>query len=249
MNIVKYRTREPALSPAEPSWRFPVGPVNANPALMAPTNTCGIAYRFRRGRSMGLNCFTPYQNELHVTTREGRLIFDGDFGPPPDADLQWPPFRTFGEKFYTYQILLDLKVGEGRAIRTEPHPRFYADSTNTVPIAVPALLRNWWPMMFFIVFKSPPEGATHVFRPGEPFAQVIVLPEESDVVVEEMGEDAQANCRLGVSMPVALRYRLKHTGLRHRTPCSMGPIEISSERRRQKSKRVKRRQGHYPCRD
>jgi Transposase, Mutator family len=38
----------------------------------------------------------------------------------------------------------------------------------SVPIAVPALMRNWWPMMFFMVFKSPAEGRTHIFRPNEP---------------------------------------------------------------------------------
>ena len=43
-----------------------------------------------------------------------------------------------------------------------PHPRFYADRTGTVPIAVPALVRNWWPMLFFMVFKSPSEGRTHI---------------------------------------------------------------------------------------
>ena len=64
----------------------------------------------------------------------------------PDGSLQWPPFRNFGDHFYTYQILLDLKVEKGMAIRTEPHPRFYTDRTDTVPIAVPALVRNWWPM-------------------------------------------------------------------------------------------------------
>jgi hypothetical protein len=46
--------------------------------------------------------------------------------------LQWPPFRNFGDLFYTYQILLDLKVEEGLAIRIEPHPRFYTDPTETV---------------------------------------------------------------------------------------------------------------------
>ena len=45
-------------------------------------------------------------------------------------------------------------------MRTEPHPRFYTDTTDTVPIAVPALLRTeWWPMISFIVFKAPREGA------------------------------------------------------------------------------------------
>ena len=51
-------------------------------------------------------------------------------------------------------------------------------------------------MMFFMVFKSPPEGATHIFRPGEPFAQVIILPEEFDVVVEIMGEEECAEREL-----------------------------------------------------
>jgi hypothetical protein len=52
--------------------------------------------------------------------------------------------------------------------------------------AVPALLRNWWPMMSFILFKSPAEGRTHIFRPGEPFAQVIIIPEEVDFELVEM---------------------------------------------------------------
>ena len=47
--------------------------------------------------------------------------------------MYWPPFRNFGEHFYTYQILLDLKVEKGMAIRTEPHPRFYTDRTDTAP--------------------------------------------------------------------------------------------------------------------
>src|SRR5262249_28955176 len=81
------------------------------------------------------------------------------------------------------------KAPQGFAIRTEPHPRFYADATGTVPIAVPALIRNWWPMLFFCVFKSPAEGQTHIFRPGEPFAQVIVIPEEADLELQPMTEE------------------------------------------------------------
>ena len=110
--------------------------------------------------------------------------------------MLWPPFRNFGDNFYTYQILLDLDPGEGFAIRTEPHPRFYTDRTDTVPIAVPALLRNWWPMMFFIVFKSPAEGRTHIFRPGEPFAQIIVLPAEAEFTLAEMDEEEAAEREL-----------------------------------------------------
>ena len=124
------------------------------------------------------------------------LILEGDWGPPPDGGVQWPPFRNFGDHFYTYQILLDLKVEKGMAIRTEPHPRFYTDRTDTVPIAVPALLRNWWPMMFFCVFKAPAEGRTHIFRPNEPFAQIIVIPEEADFELERMDEEEAAEREL-----------------------------------------------------
>jgi hypothetical protein len=138
----------------------------------------------------------PYNNELHVSTKDGRLNFEGDFGPAPDGGLQWPPFRDFGNDFYTYQILLDLKVEKRFAIRTEPHPRFYTDRTDTVPIAVPALLRNWWPMMFFTVFKAPAEGCTHIFRRNEPFAQIIVIPEEAPFELEKMGEEESAEREL-----------------------------------------------------
>jgi hypothetical protein len=151
---------------------------------------------FTEGAQYGIELFYPYPNELVVSTKDGRLQLDGDFGPDPETGVEWPPFRRFGDHYYTYQILLDLDPGEGYAIRTEPHPRFYTDRTDTVPIAVPALLRNWWPMMYFIVFKSPAEGRTHIFRPGEPFAQVIVIPEESDATLVEMTEEEDAEREL-----------------------------------------------------
>src|ERR1700748_1156340 len=82
------------------------------------------------------------------------------------------------------------------APRPEPHPRFYTDRSDTVPIAVPALVRNWWPMMFFTVFKSPAEGRTHIFRPNEPFAQIIVIPEEADFELEPMSLEESAEREL-----------------------------------------------------
>ncbi len=52
------------------------------------------------------------------------------------------------------------------AVRTEPHPRFYTDPNDDVPLAVPALLRtSWWPMISFVVFKAPPEGRTRYLPP------------------------------------------------------------------------------------
>jgi hypothetical protein len=148
---------------------------------------------FTEGAQYGIEVFYPYANELHVSRKNGRLSLDGDFGPPPDGDLQWPPFRTFSEDYYTYQFLLDLKVGREWAVRTEPHPRFYTDRTDTVPIAVPALLRTeWWPIISFVVFKSPPEGRMHIFRPGEPMLQILVLPVQADFDLVQMDEEEAA---------------------------------------------------------
>jgi hypothetical protein len=62
-----------------------------------------------------------------------------------------------------------------------------------VPIAVPALLRTeWWPMISFIVFKSPRDGEVHIFRPGEPMLQILVLPVTCDVNLVPMDEEEAA---------------------------------------------------------
>jgi len=196
MNVVKVRTREAGLRPRRTKMEIPGWAGQREPRADGNHEYVWHCLPFSEGAQYGIEIFYPYKNELRVSRRESRLIFDGDFGPSPDEGLQWPPFRAFGENFYTYQILLDLKVDAGWAIRTEPHPRFYSDLTNTVPIAVPALIRNWWPMMFFIVFKSPPEGMTHIFRPDEPFAQVIIVPEEANFILEDMSEDECAEREL-----------------------------------------------------
>ena len=188
MHEVKYRMNEPRLAPRRTKLEIPGWAGEREPRADGSHEYVWHCLPFSEGAQYGIELFYPYDNELHVSTKEGRLHLDGDFGAPPDPDLQWPPFRNFGDKFYTYQILLDLQPGAGYAIRTEPHPRFYTDRTDTVPIAVPALVRNWWPMMFFTVFKAPVEGGTHIFRPGEPFAQIIVIPEEANIVLSAMDE-------------------------------------------------------------
>jgi hypothetical protein len=121
------------------------------------------------------------------------LRFEGDFG---DGEARRPPFRSFGKEYYTYQILIDLKVEEGFAIKVETHPRFYSDTTGTVPIAVPAVLRQWWPMINFVVFKAPHEGEIHVFRPGEPMLQVTIVPPDIRPELVEMPEEEAAEREL-----------------------------------------------------
>ena len=80
---------------------------------------------FTEGAQYGIELFYPYDNELRVTKQDGQVVLDGDFGPDPENGINWPPFRPFGENYYTYQLLLDLKVADDMAVRTEPHPRYY----------------------------------------------------------------------------------------------------------------------------
>ena len=196
MQKVKYRLINPRLAPRRTKLELPGWAGERQPRANGSREQVWHCVPFSEGAQYGIELFYPYDNELRVSTKDGKLVLDGDFGPPPESGVQWPPFRNFGDSYYTYQLLLDLKVEQGFAIRTEPHPRFYTDRTDTVPVAVPALIRNWWPMLFFMVFKSPAEGRTHIFRPNEPFVQIIVIPEEAAFELEEMNDEEAAEREL-----------------------------------------------------
>jgi hypothetical protein len=51
-------------------------------------------------------------------------------------------------------------------------------------------------MMYFVIFKAPPRGVTHVFRQGEPFMSIIVLPAEPNLTLEPMEEEEAAEREL-----------------------------------------------------
>ena len=193
MQTIKFRLANPGLRPRRTKLEMPGWAGQPEPRADGSHEHAWHCAPFTESAQYGIEVFYPYQNELHVSRKDGGLVFDGDFGPAPDNDLQWPPFRSFGEDYYTYQLLLDLEGGEQWAGRTEPHPRFYTDRSDSVPVAVPALLRTaWWPMISFVVFKAPTEGRTHVFRPGEPMLQILVLPVQADFQLVEMDEEEAA---------------------------------------------------------
>jgi hypothetical protein len=196
MHTIKYRLSDERLRPRRTKLEIPGWAGKPEPRVDGSHEYAWHCVPFSEAAQYGLEVLYPYDNELRVSTKDGRPVFDGDFGSPPDDGRLWPPFRTFGEHFYTYQLLLDLKVPAGLAIMIEPHPRFYTDPTDSVPIAVPALMRNWWPMMFFMVFKSPAEGRTHIFRSNEPFAQFTLIPEECDFELVKMSEEEAAEREL-----------------------------------------------------
>ena len=197
MPVLKYRLLSRGLPPRRTELPVPGWAGAAEPRANGSHEQVWHCAPFSEGARYGLEILYPFDQELRVSTWRGKVKLEADWGPNPEPGLMWPPFRPFGEHFYSYQIVLDLKVPPGWVIRTEPHPRFYADTRGEVPIAVPAIIRtSWWPMIFFVIFKAPPKGATHVFRKGEGFAQAIVIPAEPDLRVEEMDEEGAAEREL-----------------------------------------------------
>jgi hypothetical protein len=194
MDEVKYRLVNPGLRPRRTKLEMPGWAGQPGPRADGAQEYAWHCAPFTEGAQYGIEVFYPYQNELHVTRKNGKLELNGDFGEKPDdSDLLWPPFRSFGNDYYSYQLLLDLKVGPEWAVRTEPHPRFYTDPTETVPVAVPALLRTeWWPMISFIIFKTPAEGRTHIFRPNEPMLQILIVPLTASFALTEMNAEEAA---------------------------------------------------------
>ncbi len=163
---------------------------------------------FSESARYGLELLYPFDAELRVTSVDGQVRLDADWGPPADS-LMWPPFRPFGKDFYSYQLSLDLEVPPGWAVRTEPHPRYYTDAANETPLAVPALIRSeWWPMMHFCIFKAPPPGVTHVFRKGEGFISFVVIPAEPDLTFQPMDVESAAQREMRARRLAANRDRL-----------------------------------------
>ncbi len=197
MTVVKYRLFEPRLAPRRTKLVVPGWGGVAQPRQDGSLEQAWHCLPFVEGAQYGIELFYPYDNELRVFRRDGTVAFEGDFGPPPDGDRQWPPFRSFGAGYYTYQLLLDVMVEDEMAVRAEPHPRYYTGAADDVPLAVPALIRTiWWPMISFVVFKAPPAGCVHVFRPGEPFMQLVFLPASPDFTLVAMTEDEAAEREL-----------------------------------------------------
>jgi hypothetical protein len=196
MPTVKYRSFNPNLRPRRTRLAVPGWAGENEPRADGSHEYPWHCIPFSEAARAGIELNYPYPDELRVITRGGIPYFEGDFDDSPSDEARQPPFRTFGRQYYTYQVLIDLKVDEGFAIKVETHPRFYTDSTGTVPIAVPAVVRHWWPMINFVVFKTPGEGQTHIFRPGEPFLQITVVQPDEKLELVEMAEEEAAEREL-----------------------------------------------------
>lgn len=145
---------------------------------------------FVEASTYGLEISYAFDTECSVVLGAGgRAEFIGDFSSEQATvpGTRLPPFSSFAPGHFGTTSCLDIKVPDGYVLRIEPHPRFFTDETNSCPCAVPGhLATSWWPKMFFVVFRNPAPGQTIVFRKGEPYAQLLVVPRRVSYLVSEM---------------------------------------------------------------
>lgn len=159
---------------------------------------------FVDGSTYGHELIYPYKSECRVKRVSGEIVFEGDFSEEPwllaengemmqgdQPRKRTPPMMSFAPGHYGMSSGLDLEPPEGYVTRTEPHPRFYTDDTGTVPCMLAGHIQRWWSRIFFVVFKAPREGEEHVFRHGEPYGQVLFVPQRNPVRLEPFTAEEQ----------------------------------------------------------
>ena len=147
----------------------------------------------------GFELLYQYETELRVVNVNGKVEFQWSLDKEPgegadprnDFVISHPPVTD-----YLFKTSLDIEAPPGYVLRVEPHPRFYRDETTTVAAAVCGHVESeWWPKKLFMVFKIPPPGQQHIFRKGEPYAQVLCVARDDDYELTEMTDDEREKRR------------------------------------------------------
>jgi len=194
--LVKYRTWYQGEAPRPIKLQIPGWAGVANNHTDGDVPQPWHCTPFIEGATYGLELVYNFDNECHVKIIDGKIQFIGDFSSEknkiiPPIDL--PPFSTFAPGHFGMTSCVDIMVPEGYILRLEPHPRYYTDETYTTPLCIPGHLQTtWWPKIFFVVFKNPMPGQTYIFRKGEPFAQIMVLPRKTNYDVQPMSPSEAA---------------------------------------------------------
>jgi hypothetical protein len=148
--------------------------------------------------SYPLELIYSWQTSCTVTCDEkGQTSFEGNFEQekPTYLPKDWHPFASFAPFHFGYVAMVDIQTPENYNLMVMPHTRFYTDRTETVPCAVPGMLEmDWWPEVFFIVFKAPQPGKKLVLKHGDPIAQFLVLPRNIQYDIQPM-TDAEGATR------------------------------------------------------
>jgi len=138
----------------------------------------------------GIELLYPFETQCTVRNIDGETIFEGDFSEEEKKyNHPMPPFMTFAKGHFGFTSSFDLEPPPDHIIRIEPHPKYYTDFSWTTPLPVTGHIQGeWWSKIFFVVFKQPPLGGCYIFRKGEPYAQILILPKKINYEIVEMSE-------------------------------------------------------------
>src|ERR1700741_2927114 len=92
-HTVKCRLFEQRLAPRPTKLEIPGWGGQSEPRRDGQREQARRCGPFSESAQYGIEIFSPYDNPLHVSTRDGKLVLDGDFGPAPESGVEWPPFR------------------------------------------------------------------------------------------------------------------------------------------------------------
>ncbi len=137
---------------------------------------------FIEGSTYGMELFYPFDTDVTITPAGGAIQFEGQSGVFTTSD---------NPLFYRLNAEVDLEAPAGYVCRIEPHPRYFTDNTGTAPLPLPGHLTG----QEGIIFRTPRLGERHVFRKGEPFAQVIFVPDPVKYAISRMTLEDSAQRR------------------------------------------------------
>jgi tetratricopeptide (TPR) repeat protein len=167
---------------------------------------------FVEGSTYGLELIYPYDSECHIVNEGGEVRIEWDYVRDRVAGASGGEFVRFAPKHYLFNTHLDLQAPADHVLRFEPHPRFFTDESGTVPCPIIGNLQTqWWPKLFFVAFKAPLPGQRHIFRKGEAYAQIIVVPRRVSYEIEPMtAEEARKRSDLEATMVNAQLHIAEH---------------------------------------
>lgn len=211
---VKYRAEGKALPPRPlrislPGWGGAPDMKKENGSQPQPWH-CPLHVE---GATHGFELIYEYETEVRIVNDNGNIKIlhkpgaqepDGK-GPNFTLSLPRPPQN------YLFSTSLDIQPPPGYVLRTQPHPRFFADFTGTAPAALYGHVHGeWWPKQLFIVFKIPPPGTFHVFRKGDPYVQILFVPDDEYELTAMTPEEAERRRKLEADIAMAKSLIGKH---------------------------------------
>jgi hypothetical protein len=99
MHTVKYRMVDSRLRPRQTKLEVPGWAGQREPRKDGSHEYAWHCVPFSESARYGIEVFYPFDNELHVNTRDGNLVLKGDSGPDPNTGLQRPPSETSATSF------------------------------------------------------------------------------------------------------------------------------------------------------